>query len=392
MKRAIKLLVLSAVILAVFVTSSMMVYTATLSEIEQEIKNAQNQQNSIDGQLNSLEDKKQAAEEELNKVSDKLSSLEQQKQNAMSDKDKLISDIEEIYDSILAIQSSVEAAEQEYQKMAELFLIRAKTMYQYSARYNVLDLLMESRNVLDFMDRVNCYTTLLDRDKQLIEDMRLLKQELLHKKDIADVELADTEAILAEKQALIEKIQNSEEIVQSDYQASKDAVKKLEEEEKRLEEESKRIEKMLEDLQKQAAESEYDGGKMLWPAEKGTRISSYYGYRIHPISGQYKMHSGIDIPASGGTNILAAASGTVITATYNSGGYGYYIIVDHGGGICTLYAHSSKLLVKVGDKVNRGDVIALVGTTGASTGNHLHFEVRVNGKTTDPLDYLNFKK
>lgn len=392
MKRAMKLLVLSVTILAVFATSTLVAYTATLSDIQQEIEDARDQQDSIGDQLENLEDKKQDAKKELEAALDKLSKLEQDKQNAMTDKDKLVADIEEIYSSILAIQTAVEETEKEYLAMVDLFLVRSKAMYQYSAGYNTLDLLMESKNILDFMDRVNCYSTLLERDKQLMEDMQLLKQDLEHKKEIADVEMADTAALLAEKQALIDKIQNSEDIAQSDYQASKDAVDKLEAEEKRLEEESERIEELLEELMNKANGTEYDGGKMLWPAEKGTRISSYYGYRTHPITGKWKMHTGIDIPASGGTNILAAASGTVIKATYNKGGYGYYLIVDHGGGVCTLYAHARKLLVEVGDKVERGDVIALIGTTGASTGNHLHFEVRINGKTTDPLDYLNYKK
>ena len=109
--------------------------------------------------------------------------------------------------------------------------------------------------------------------------------------------------------------------------------------------------------------------------------------RMHPIYNYMRMHNGIDIAAAGGTNILAAESGTVIVAEYNSG-YGNYIIVDHGNGYSTLYAHSSRLIASVGDHVNRGDVIALVGTTGNSTGNHLHFEVRVNGTPTNPLDYL----
>ena len=101
------------------------------------------------------------------------------------------------------------------------------------------------------------------------------------------------------------------------------------------------------------------------------------------------MHNGIDIGAAGGTNIVASEEGVVVTATWNEGGYGWYVIIYHGEGISTLYAHASKLLVKAGDQVRRGQVIALVGNTGASRGDHLHFEVRLNGTPRNPLDYLN---
>ena len=104
----------------------------------------------------------------------------------------------------------------------------------------------------------------------------------------------------------------------------------------------------------------------------------------HAVAGQ---NQGIDIAAYGGSDIISVLSGTVITARWHDS-YGYYVVVYHGDGLSTLYAHASKLLVKEGDYVSRGQVIALVGSTGSSTGNHLHFEVRINGETRDPLDYL----
>ena len=129
---------------------------------------------------------------------------------------------------------------------------------------------------------------------------------------------------------------------------------------------------------------------MCWPSAASSYITSPFGYRIHPIYGSYKFHTGIDIGAYGGSNILAANSGRVMTVVYNYGttGYGCYVMVDHGGGIVTLYAHCSAILVQVGQYVERGQVIARVGTTGASTGNHLHFEVRVDGQYQEPLQYV----
>ena len=133
---------------------------------------------------------------------------------------------------------------------------------------------------------------------------------------------------------------------------------------------------------------------MQWPCPSSYNVTSYYGMRKHPILRKYKMHTGIDIGASKGSSIVAANKGTVIMATYDkSGGYGNMVVLDHGAGITTLYAHASKLCVKVGDEVKAGAVIAKVGSTGLSTGNHLHFEVRVNGETKNPLstEYLGKK-
>ena len=139
-------------------------------------------------------------------------------------------------------------------------------------------------------------------------------------------------------------------------------------------------------LAKQSAE-QYAGGEMLWPAPGNYRITSYFGNRPHPIYGYASNHSGMDIGCATGSSVVAANDGTVILSGWY-GAYGNCVIIDHGGGIVTVYGHHSKNLVKEGDKVTRGQQIALSGNTGMSTGPHLHFEVRVNGIRKDPLDYL----
>ncbi len=145
---------------------------------------------------------------------------------------------------------------------------------------------------------------------------------------------------------------------------------------------------LMEVLKQQEVKRAYIEGDMMWPLPASYQyISSPFGMRLHPILGKRLMHTGIDIPAPGGTSIYAAKGGTVINAAY-LGSYGNAVIIDHGGGIHTLYGHSSKLLVSEGDVVNKGDVVALVGSTGRSTGNHLHFEVRENGVYVDPKKYL----
>ena len=126
-------------------------------------------------------------------------------------------------------------------------------------------------------------------------------------------------------------------------------------------------------------------GSFVWPATSYL-VTSEYGYRIHPLQGVQKFHSGIDIGAGAGTPIYAAAAGTVATATYNDS-YGNYVLINHGGGNSTLYAHMSSMAVSSGAYVTQGQVIGYVGSTGWSTGPHLHYEVRLNGSTVNPLSY-----
>ena len=141
------------------------------------------------------------------------------------------------------------------------------------------------------------------------------------------------------------------------------------------------------ELAQQGLDTTYIGGELAWPVPGYTRITSKYAMRVHPITGQYKLHTGVDIGAPMGANFVAANDGVVVKAGPNTA-YGNMVIIDHGGGISTLYAHGSEILVEVGQTVKRGDAILKVGSTGYSTGPHAHFEVRINGVTTDPLPYI----
>ena len=154
-----------------------------------------------------------------------------------------------------------------------------------------------------------------------------------------------------------------------------------------LQKKADELEAELKRIASSSTNSKYTGGTMTWPLPGYYGISSYFGNRLHPVLKVYKMHTGVDIAGAGcnGKNVVAAANGKVITAGWISG-YGYTVMIDHGGGIVTLYAHSQKLLVKKGDTVKAGDVIMLVGSTGYATGPHVHFEVRVNGKYVNPLN------
>ncbi|HYE69164.1 MAG TPA: M23 family metallopeptidase, partial [Anaerovoracaceae bacterium] len=143
----------------------------------------------------------------------------------------------------------------------------------------------------------------------------------------------------------------------------------------------------IETIRELQSEGEYAGGHLILPTPGFTRVSSAFGYRIHPTLHVRKLHTGIDIPVPTGTEVVAANSGKVILAGKNSS-YGNVVVIDHGGGITTLYAHNSRLLVKVGQNVQQGEVISSSGNTGRSTGPHLHFEVRIDGEYKDPMNWL----
>ena len=170
---------------------------------------------------------------------------------------------------------------------------------------------------------------------------------------------------------------------------------------KQLSAEEFALHKMIEEYQNQIAEieteirllalanigEEYVGGVMAWPVPGYTRITSQFGMRTHPITGVYKLHTGVDIGAPRGSQFIAANDGIVTYAGYNAA-YGNMVIIDHGGGITTLYAHGDKILVNLGDSLYQGNPVLEVGSTGYSTGPHAHFEVRINGQYVEPLDYI----
>ena len=334
-----------------------------------------------------------------------LARVVKEKAEQMTERDDLVLQIEHLYDSMQELEATITDIENEYNNKLALFKARAEVMYQFS-NYTTLQMFIESDSLLNFLNRESYYSVLLEKDKALMDELETLQEELENKKSMQEKNKLSYEALLKEKDTIIEKLENDEDYLTELSSQSKAMIDELEAKEDEMQEESRKIEERIKALQSTKNDTNKGGSsssngsngsngggtytpgqKFLWPSEASRYISSYFGMRMHPIYHYMRMHNGIDIAAPGGTNILAAESGTVIVAEYNSG-YGNYIIVDHGGGFSTLYAHSSRLLASVGDYVSRGQVIALVGTTGNSTGNHLHFEVRVNGTPTNPLDYL----
>ena len=212
------------------------------------------------------------------------------------------------------------------------------------------------------------------------------EQELLEEaKRNVEAEEASLESLITQKEADIKAyetdINNREQLVR-EYEAELAA---QEAEIREMEQIAKTLQKQLEEAN--GKKNKYDGGMFTWPAPSYTRISDEYGERMHPTLNVKKFHNGLDMAAPGGSPILAAYNGTVVAAAYSST-MGNYIMIDHGDNLYTIYMHASKLYVSQGAEVTKGQKIAAVGTTGRSTGNHLHFGVRLNGSYVNPWKYL----
>jgi murein DD-endopeptidase MepM/ murein hydrolase activator NlpD len=255
-----------------------------------------------------------------------------------------------------------------------------------------LEILLGSSDIIEFLSNVDMVQRIYDNDMDILKQIKQQYAEIEEQKNTLEslkAQLEEEQQQKQTKQDELEQQKDSVETLQAQVASDNDA---LEAQIDQLNEEADELTALLQQQQKSnqissSTTSTYSGGIMAWPVPGYTSLSSQYGYRTHPILGTKKFHSGLDIPAPKGTSIVAANDGTVIFSGVK-GGYGNCIMVDHGGGTVTLYGHCSSLVASVGQTVKRGETIAKVGSTGQSTGNHCHFEVRINGSTTNPTAYL----
>ncbi len=352
----------------------------------------------VQDKINKARQEKQAAQAAQAEAKGKM-------QEAMAQITKLDDEAEVIRAELSAIDSIIseadakiaakeaEIAELETQIAAEdaEFCERLRAMDENNTA-SYVDLLLNSQSLSDFVARVETIREITEHDQGIINRMRDLR-------DSVEASKNEVVAYRNEQQEARNLVQDRQNALDAKISEKTSYMKSLEKDVAKYEQMEKAAAAQEESLKASVSAGSsrgtvsssgriiYDGGVFCWPAPSYTYISSEFGYRIHPVYGTQKYHSGMDMAAPGGSPILAAANGTVRFAGWN-GGYGYCVIIDHGNGIQTLYGHSSKLLVSQGQTVTRGQKIALVGTTGTSTGNHLHFEVLNNGTPTNPRPYL----
>ena len=384
--------ILCIVLAFVIISFSMFSYVLAEEDTQNENTNKstaadlQAEQQQLQQQIEEANEELDSVQEELSDNLQQVQKLDEKIEKSQNELYELDIKTEQLQNSIEKIEKELKILEEKYNKQEEILSQRLITMYE-SGDTNYLDVILSSRSVSDFLSNYFLITELTNYDTELLEEIGQKKDqiELTKKKLDNDREQLVT---IKQNQTKTAKILENTKIVRENYIAKlseqeKDIQSKIDEYNARFNE----INQEILELAKEGLETQYIGGEMAWPVPGYTRITSKYGMRYHPILHYTKLHTGMDIGAPMGANFIAANDGIVTKASFNTA-YGNMVIIDHGGGISTLYAHGSEILVTVGQVVKRGEPVLKVGSTGYSTGAHAHFEVRINGVVTDPMPYV----
>lgn len=359
----------------------------------EEANQEQNQTTDLQIQQQELQNQIDEATTELTDVQNQLSENLQQIQKLDEKIETSESELQELNEKVETLKASIQQVETElveqtekYEKQKTVFEERVVAMYE-AGETQYLDLLLNSTGLSDFLSTYYVLSEIAEYDAEILNDISEKKKQI----ELASQKLENERTELAQN---LEKQTRTNKVLQNTKLIRENFIARLSEEEKEKQsqideynEALKLVNQQILALAQQGVSTQYIGGVLEWPVPGYSKISSPYGMRVHPITGVYKLHTGVDISAPMGANFIAANDGIVTKAEYNVA-YGKMVVIDHGGGISTLYAHGSEILVEVGQSVKRGDVILKVGSTGYSTGPHAHFEVRKNGVVTNPMPYI----
>ena len=374
------------------------------STLEAQLITAKTTLGEIDSQIRSLEDELEKAAEAREKASEAYENVKEEYENIRKRKEAIDTEIDAIDKEAETLRALVigyheqtailnkKIAKMESELEGRLSILRERLRLNYEdGQADYFTLLFSSDGLYDFLTSADRLSYLIEHDQKLIEECEDACQQLEAEQERLDGILLSSEEKSEELRISLRLLQDKQDEVlkmMTDLEADTNAAQKALLE---AEAEEDAFRKKLEQRLAERAEitgSAYVGGDFIWPLPaKYKKVSSSFGNRIHPVTGKPQFHQGIDIPAPNGTEIYCVNRGTVIE-TGNDYANGKYVIVDHGGGISTMYAHLSKIQVKTGDILAQGEVLGLVGMTGYATGYHLHISVYENGKAVDPLTYL----
>ena len=325
------------------------------------------------------------AQARVDNLSEKLRVLQEEVDAATSEYNDVKGRLDKVQSDIYENTELLNKTEKELKVKNKKLAKRVRDIY-INGQISYVDVLFGAKDFSDFLTRMDILKRIIKHDYDLIMKVKADREIVMNtkaklEKDKADVELLVADAEIKQKnmldkkqaqQVLLDKAEYDRDVSQQAYEEIMAA--------------SQEITRMIQRSQMVGGSYVASGsGAMIWPLNGP--ITSEFGWRTHPIFGTQRYHSGLDIGGDYGLPIVAAASGTVIHAGWISG-YGYTVIIDHGGGITTLYGHNESLLVGEGESVSQGQTIAMCGSTGNSTGPHCHFEVRENGEPVSPYSYL----
>lgn len=375
---------ISILIIFIFLISFTLISSATQSS------DLENKKDNIQKQINDSKKELKEVDNELSENLKQLQKIDESIQESEKTLQQLSEKISNLEKEIEKNQEEVDKLTKKYNEQKELLDERIIAMYENDDS-TYLSVIFDSKSISDIISNYYLISELASYDVDLLETVEKERKEIEQKNEEIKHSKEEVEQEKINEQKTKIALSNTRTVRQN-------YISKLNEEEKSIQskideynKEIESVEKEIKELAKKSATTNtkvsYSGGSMMWPVPGYTTITSYYGMRVHPITGVYKLHSGVDVGAPTGAKFVAMASGTVVKAAYTTG-YGNMVIIDHGGGIQTVYAHGSAIIASYGQKVNAGDPVLKVGSTGYSTGPHAHFEVRVNGSTVNPLNYV----
>jgi murein DD-endopeptidase MepM/ murein hydrolase activator NlpD len=409
---------LAVLLLAVVITLSacLPTYTAVeaLTSSEKELSEAKSQQSELEAEKARLAKQNAQLDKEVDKLSGQLEWLNQRSAEQRALFTKKSQQLEAaITDMEAAFAAYIRSEEVLAEKQAQ-YAERVRVMFDHK-KQSILEIFLNARSLQGFFTTLQFMSIVADTDEQMIEDLEAAKDDAILKRDLAKQQAADMAVVVNQLKDDLAKLKADASATEAQLSQAELQLSRQEAAEDELLAEAEMVAALVATLQKKvtsekatqaaqataaarataAAQSKPSNKGWTWPYPGDYNIYSPYGMRYHPIYHYYRMHTGVDLGGKYGNPIVASRSGEVILVRNpyqgrNTGGSGYgnYVVIDHGDGYCSLYAHLKETLVQVGQQVTAGQKIGLCGSTGTSTGPHLHFEIIYNGKTVDPAKFI----